>query len=75
MKVVVWTFEPDGELWNITGVEGTMTRLGHGDTWIQLNMLDGRKRIIPLSNIAKIEIVNEYAEFIEKNKKQEVKKE
>lgn len=70
MKVRVNYLEPDGELWDIQRIEGTMSRMGHSDTWIQLNTESGKK-IFPLSNIVYIDIINENVlEVVEKGGKQ-----
>lgn len=57
MKVILYFFEADGEMWLIKGLAGKMRRLNNNDTYVQLNMVDGKKRIFPMSNIAYIEIL------------------
>lgn len=57
MKVILYFFEPDGEMWNITGLAGQIRRLNNDDNYVQLNMAEGRKKIFPMSNIAYIDIL------------------
>jgi hypothetical protein len=66
MKVIVYVYEPDGAMWSIIGVEGSIYSLGRNDTWVQLNLSDKKKRIIPLSSIFRIDIVKRNTELIEK---------
>jgi hypothetical protein len=57
MKAIVWMFHADGACWSERGYDGTMRRMNNNDTYVQLNMADGKKMIIPLSNISHIDIL------------------
>jgi len=57
MKVRVWIFKVDGIHWSEHGYDGMMRRMNNNDTYVQLNMADGKKKIFPLSNISHIEIL------------------
>ncbi len=57
MNVRVWIFRADGIHWSEHGFDGTMRRMNNNDTYVQLNMAEGKKMIIPLENISHIDIL------------------